>query len=924
MLSAQNIQTGNKMNKIALAAIFLSGVLLLSIFSVSASASQADELEKAMKVMRMLTGHEGTCTDLDADGDGKVAAGDAVLALRKAANISDMACGEGWTTIGDIPEYSFSSEPIIDENTAFTMNVDPFDQLMLTAVTTNGWTVEYFAVKDKMGTPVVVTKFHARKDDTGEYLEMKFDNEGHPVFIEQQGEKKVLLNWKNCTIHGEKDWAVIGELPDVASVPSPVIDDQAEVATNTDPFDPLWLTVTTNDGWIIKYFAEKNTDGSAIAMTFIQAEEIAGNNIIKTKMDKYGQPVRFSINDGKIVIYDWTLYEIRTEDGILQHPTSANKLALTADSFAVSNAAICSGSFIATNTYCNFFGLLKGPYGKVSGMAAGYICGLGNTAAGAAACPSSSPKLDECLIMTSMISNVVSLIGAASGVGVLPGMAVSLGMDIAAQLYCNKKYGNSTGDPHIYTLDRLKYDFQAVGEFVYLQSKEDPTEMTIQMRQGPWETSKNIAANKAVAMRVGGNIVEINVENTPRLSINNAPVTMTDKEVRQLSNGCKIYAENQRRYWVIWKDNSMAEVRTYSSHLDISVSLPDNRKGLVRGLLGNSDGDKTNDLQTRDGSTTFDVANKLTKDELYNQFGNSWRITQDESLFTYAEGKNTATYTDLNFPYALVTADDLSETVYNNAKQICLDAGITDPILLQDCILDVGLTGDSTFADNMKDLTPPDQSITVTDDWLLYEDAQKTEGEKIIHITADAAWQTGMALREGALNVDGDFEKTFTIYMGDNDNGADGMVFIMLPELTPAGTSLDGGGGLGFDSACDNKPCFGVEIDTYRNSSDPTEDHIALIKNGSVNHNSTENEGLPVTPLTFNIEDDATHTLTVSWNKAAQVFSVVLDGAAVITHEGLDLKTLLGTSTASYGFVGATGTATSEQYFYPVMTLPQP
>ena len=34
-----------------------------------------------------------------------------------------------------------------------------------------------------------------------------------------------------------------------------------------------------------------------------------------------------------------------------------------------------------------------------------------------------------------------------------------------------------------------------------------------------------------------------------------------------------------------------------------------------------------------------------------------------------------------------------------------------------------------------------------------------------------------------------------------------------------------------------------------------------------------------------------------------------------------DLETLLETSTASYGFVGATGNATSEQYFYPVISF---
>jgi len=48
---------------------------------------------------------------------------------------------------------------------------------------------------------------------------------------------------------------------------------------------------------------------------------------------------------------------------------------------------------------------------------------------------------------------------------------------------------------------------------------------------------------------------------------------------------------------------------------------------------------------------------------------------------------------------------------------------------------------------------------------------------------------------------------------------------------------------------------------------------------------------------------------------------VTLDGNTIITHEGLDLKTLLGTSVATYGFVGATGTATSEQYFYPVISF---
>jgi hypothetical protein len=151
------------------------------------------------------------------------------------------------------------------------------------------------------------------------------------------------------------------------------------------------------------------------------------------------------------------------------------------------------------------------------------------------------------------------------------------------------------------------------------------------------------------------------------------------------------------------------------------------------------------------------------------------------------------------------------------------------------------------------------------------------------------------------------------------------MIFLLLPENPPESLSLKEGDIMGFNTACNDKPCLGVEIDTnyYAAPPGPSADHIALIKNGSIDHYAPENEGLPVVTID-NIEDDATHSLTISWNKEAQVFSVALDGSTVFAHEWLDIKTLLGTSTASYGFVGTTGSATSEQYFYPVTTLQQP
>ncbi|WP_446009418.1 lectin-like domain-containing protein [Candidatus Electrothrix sp.] len=843
------------------------------------------------------------------------------ILLLLSDNVANKSCEDNWTIIGDIPEYSFSSEPLIDENTAFTMNVDPADQLMLTAVTSNGWTVEYFAVKDNMGAPVVLTGIHAKKDDTDEYLEIKTDGENRPISIEQQDGNLLVMNWDNCTIYGKKDWLVLGELPDFSSIPLPDINDQAEFVSNTAPSDPLWLTVTTDNGWTIKYFGTKNAEGYLTGMTFVYAENNASGDVVKVVFDESGQPVELSINDGKIVNLDWKLFTISVGDGTLSYH---ERNYMNAMSSSDTVAADCERTSKVPRKclILEAFNPIK-PLRLLGALLAGECNYVTRTAVDITCFPDDPPKSQATRQGLNLLYSYVSAAMIFSGpVGFVAGaLTLFIIEDFGDDIASHPWFGSSSGDPHIFTFGRSKYDFQAVGEFILLQSTVNPAEMSIQIRQGSWISSNHIAGNKVVAMSVAGDLVVFNVASNPRLFINNAPVTMADKEVRQLSNGCKIYAANQWRYWVIWKDNSMAEVKMYNKHLDISVSLPDSRKGLVKGLLGNIDDDKTNDLQTRDGSTTFDISTELTKDELYNQFGNSWRITQEESLFTYAEGEDTATYTDLNFPYELVKADDLSATVRTNAEQTCRDAGITDPILLQDCILDVGVTGDATFADNMTDLTPPEQSITVTDGWLLYEDAQKAEGDKVIRITPDAAWQTGMALREGALNLDGSFEKTFTIYMGDSDNGADGMVFAMFPELPPEGTSLNGGEGLGFSSACNNKPCFGVEIDTYRNTSDPMEDHIALIQNSSVRHSSTENQALPLVPLSFNIEDDAEHSLTVGWNKDTQTFSVSLDGTTVITHEGLDLKTLLGTSTASYGFVGATGSMTSEQYFYPVISL---
>ena len=89
MLSAKQWMK-NRMSSRRSITVLLIGIIFLIASMGSFGGSKravagTAELEKSVRIMRMLTGHEGTCTDLDADGDGKVGSVDAVLALKQAA-----------------------------------------------------------------------------------------------------------------------------------------------------------------------------------------------------------------------------------------------------------------------------------------------------------------------------------------------------------------------------------------------------------------------------------------------------------------------------------------------------------------------------------------------------------------------------------------------------------------------------------------------------------------------------------------------------------------------------------------------------------------------------------------------------------------------------------------------------------------------
>lgn len=278
------------------------------------------------------------------------------------------------------------------------------------------------------------------------------------------------------------------------------------------------------------------------------------------------------------------------------------------------------------------------------------------------------------------------------------------------------------GDVHLATFDGLDYDFQAVGEFVLVKSTTD--NLQIQERTTSLRSlffPNLVSWPSAIAMQVGSHRVGFYIlpgknpfDGTVAVHLDGRVVTVPQGGER-LSGGGSISESNgayQDDYTVTWPDGSYAQVSKAVPWLDLIVALNTARIGHVVGLLGTWDGRTSDDFSLRDGRV---LPSPPSFQQLYQQFANSWRITQDESLFDYARGQSTATFTDRSLPTGPEFAAPLPPTRQQIAQRACRNGfgnGLFVQPYLKDCLVDVALTEDTALAGRW--LAAQDRYLTST------------------------------------------------------------------------------------------------------------------------------------------------------------------------------------------------------------------
>ncbi|MFL6196577.1 MAG: hypothetical protein ACJ75H_20515, partial [Thermoanaerobaculia bacterium] len=322
-----------------------------------------------------------------------------------------------------------------------------------------------------------------------------------------------------------------------------------------------------------------------------------------------------------------------------------------------------------------------------------------------------------------------------------PGSQAGSAAILAFQAWCGSPASSgpsNRGDPHLTTTNGVNYDFQAAGEFTSLRNSE--TAFELQTRQTPVLTTFTpgpnaytglascVSLNTAAALHMGSHRVSYQpAPSTPgrpddmQLRIDGKLTTLPTTGSLNLGGGNRIARASAGGGIDVRVDDGTRVIITpnyWTSqgywYLDVEILNTPARQGTMGTIVGTD----FLPLGPNGGSFGPKPAPLAARHTMLNStFANAWRVTNTTSLFDYAAGTSTASFTNVNWPPPPGTActsipppgfpwpgveTRLPVRPLDPAEAQRLCSFILDKPVFDNCVFDVTVTGNAAMADGYR------------------------------------------------------------------------------------------------------------------------------------------------------------------------------------------------------------------------------
>ncbi len=180
------------------------------------------------------------------------------------------------------------------------------------------------------------------------------------------------------------------------------------------------------------------------------------------------------------------------------------------------------------------------------------------------------------------------------------------------------------GDPHIVTLDGHKYTFNGKGEFTMISTEDNQFTLQGRMVEATDMSGNNASAtvfSSLVAKEAHSDVVQVDLSPIGLIArVNGEEVDFADNPLQDFNNVTVADRGNQTLSAVFLNNGAYIEVKVENEIISVVlVSLPVSYKGTTQGLMGNYNGNTSDDLMPQGGGEAIPVDSSLK--DIHEQFG---------------------------------------------------------------------------------------------------------------------------------------------------------------------------------------------------------------------------------------------------------------------------------------------------------------